>query len=291
MQFGLTADKKRKPTDEDDDAPDAAPDSVSSKPKCKAKAKAKGKAKAKAKAKGSKGQASASTAPEEPEEPEEAKVSEELPKRKSTAPRGSKVTRSKSRRLLLRERENGSVSKASKKASKKIKGKRGHTTEEEEPNMEDATQHYDENEQDSGDEARHEEAWSWPEAGIIAGPVDRKRKREDTASRRVRGKVRRAAELNRPKAGEEEQEEEQGEEQEEDQEAEQEAEQEEEEEEDQEAEQEEGAQDGRKTFARRPCPSSRPLNIARFEAIRDAYQTRIHCFVVGHSKLEDHFVG
>ncbi|CAE7661167.1 unnamed protein product [Symbiodinium sp. CCMP2592] len=285
MQMGLVAEKKSKPTEEEEEEAyeDAAESSAGVKPKSKAKAKAKGKAKAKAKgkakAKTSKVLACASVGPSESEreeldpEPEELEAPPEddedlgeappaeLPKLRRS---GGKIGRSKSRKLLLRGRKKVSPSKASKtRAGKKKAGKRGdgsaHEIEyEEEQGMEDATQRYEDDE-DWDALGGDENTW----IGATG-----KRKAEKSVLRRVRNKAKAAENAEPAPASEKADEDEM--------------------EEPSEAEPEEdGDEEGRKTFARRPRPTTRPINMARFDAIRDAYTAKIRIFVTGHSKLED----
>ena len=270
MQMGLVAEKKSKPNDQAEDYEDAAEGSSKPKPKSKAKAKAKAKGKpkakatGKAKAKSTKRLASASAGPSEteqeergPEEPEELDAPPpendedlgeaspvELPKLKR---RGGKIGRSKSRLLLRRGRKLASASKASKtRAGKKKASKRGDGSareiehEEEEKAMEDATQHYEDDL--GGDE--HSRAGA-----------TRKRKAGKPAPRRVRNKAQ-AVEDAEPVSAPEEADDDENEEA-------------------SEAEPEDAGDEGRKTFARRPRPSTRLINMARFDAIRDAYNEKI----------------
>ncbi|CAE7361641.1 unnamed protein product [Symbiodinium sp. CCMP2592] len=279
MQLGLTAAKRSKATDENEGSE---PETGKAKPKSKAKAKAKskaaakGKAKAKAKSSGSKKKqpAASTTAAEEdadgPPEAEEAVAASgdeeadappeealdesvgEPPKGNAKAGKRPKVFRSMSKRRLACK---GSTGSASKKGSRKSKaGKPGKAIADGEDGEELA------GEADDNDEG----SWSWPAGGIIAGRVNRKRKAAAGGAQRGRAKKNKAKateEIAEPPT---------------------EADDPEEKEEPHNEPEDKDAPAERQTFARRTC-ADRGWNKARWEAIRDAYNAKIRCFVIGHS--------
>ena len=249
-----------------------------SRSKAKAKAKAKGKAKAKAKSAGSKKPAAAPAEPEESDAPEESGAPSELeaggapeesgapsePKKSAApnrSPKGKPLRRKRARMLrsMSRRRITCSVTSTSKKGATSGKtGKRGKVAKHEpgEEDVANATQHYEEGEEAWDDQ--DEESWAAPADGVIAGRVDRKRAGEASeatvpAKRARKSKVKEFVE---PATEEEEE------------------------------KPEADPEEERKTFARRTC-AERGWNRARWEGLRDAYNAKIRCFVVGHSKLED----